>query len=122
MTAEEQLLARYFEAFNRHDLADVLECFHAQPLIIDSAGARYAGRDEVQRYYETSFALFPDARCDLRMLTGNDGHGVAESFFHGTRPRFGKVVEALGAEIAEIVDGKIKELRDYHRPMPAPGA
>ncbi|MGH8012528.1 MAG: YybH family protein, partial [Candidatus Binataceae bacterium] len=66
MTPEEELLARYFDAFNRHDLAGVLECFHAEPLIIDNAGARYAGREEVQRYYETSFALFPDARCDLR--------------------------------------------------------
>jgi ketosteroid isomerase-like protein len=118
MTPEEELLSRYFDAFNRHDLEGVLECFHSEPLIIDNGGARYKGLDEVRRYYETSFALFPDARCDLRMLTGNGGHGVAESLFHGTRPRFGKVVEALGAEIAEIVDGKIKELRDYHRPVP----
>ncbi|MBI3300784.1 MAG: hypothetical protein HYZ72_01710, partial [Deltaproteobacteria bacterium] len=51
-----------------------------------------------------------------------DGHGVAESFFHGTRPREGRVIEALGAEVVEIADGKIKELRDYHRPVPAKAA
>jgi hypothetical protein len=28
-------------------------------------------------------------------------------------------VEAIGAEILEIVDDKIKEIRDYHRPVPA---
>jgi len=122
MTPEEQLIQRYFDAFNRHDLEGVMSCFHSDPLIVDSQGRRFASRGEVQRYYETSFALFPDARCDLRMLTGHDGHGVAESFFHGTRPREGKVIEAIGAEVVEIVDGKIKELRDYHRPIPAKAA
>jgi hypothetical protein len=44
---------------------------------------------------------------------------MAESLFHGTRPREGRVIEAIGAEVLEIVDGKIKEIRDYHRPLPA---
>ena len=48
--------------------------------------------------------------------------GMAESRFHGTRPREGRVVEAIGAEVMEIVDGKIKEIRDYHRPVPAKAA
>jgi hypothetical protein len=26
-------------------------------------------------------------------------------------------VEAIGAEVMEIVDGKIKEIRDYHHPL-----
>jgi ketosteroid isomerase-like protein len=47
---------------------------------------------------------------------------MAESLFHGTRRREGKVVEAVGAEVMEIVDGKIKEIRDYHRPLPAKAA
>jgi len=122
MTFEEELIVRYFDAFNRHDLEGVMDCFHAHPTIVDGTGTRYEGREDVQRHYETSFALFPDGRCDLRMATGNGGHGVAESLFHGTRERFGKVVEALGAEVLEIVDGKIKELRDYHRPLPAKAA
>lgn len=65
------------------------------------------------------YILFSDGRCDLRTLTGNNGRGMAESFFHGTRPREGKVIEALGAEVVEIVDGRVKELRDYHRPVQA---
>ncbi len=122
MTKEEELIRRYFDTFNRHDIEGVMECFHETPLIIDGTGVRYEGRDEVRRHYETGFALFPDGRCDLRVCTGNDGHGVAESLFHGTRTRFDKVYEALGAEVLEIVDGKIKELRDYHRPLPAKAA
>lgn len=122
MTPEEQLIRRYFDAFNRHDLTGVMECFDAHPVIVDPSGKRFEGREEVQRHYETGFALFPDGRCELRMCTGNNGHGVAESMFRGTRPRFAKVVEALGAEVMEIVEGKIKEIRDYHQPSNAKAA
>jgi steroid delta-isomerase-like uncharacterized protein len=122
MTPEEQLIQRYFDAFNRHDIEGVMACFHDDPVIVDAEGRRCAGRGEVRRSYETSFALFPDGRCDLRSCTGNDGRGMAESLFRGTRPREGKVVEAIGAEVLEIRDGKIKEIRDYHRPVPANAA
>jgi steroid delta-isomerase-like uncharacterized protein len=122
MTPEEQLIQRYFDAFNRHDIEGVMACFHDNPAIVDAEGRRFAGREEVRRSYETSFALFPDGRCDLRSCTGNDGRGMAESLFHGTRPREGRVVEAIGAEVLDIVDGKIKEIRDYHRPVPAKAA
>ena len=114
MTPEEQLIQRYFDAFNHHDIDGVMACFHDDPVIVDAEGRRFAGREEVRRSYETSFALFPDGRCDLRSCTGNDGRGMAESLLRGTRPREGKVVEAIGAEVLEIVDGRIKEIRDYH--------
>ena len=58
--------------------------------------------------------MFPDGHCELRTCTGNTGRGVAESFFTGTRAGRGRV-EAIGAEVMEIVDGKIKEVRDYHK-------
>ena len=122
MTPEEDLIQRYFDAFNRHDIEGVMACFHDSPRIVDPEGKVFEGRAEVQRNYETAFALMPDCRCDLRSFTGNSGRAVAESFFHGTRPRFGKVIEGLGAEMMDIVDGKIKEIRDYHRPLGAKAA
>jgi hypothetical protein len=27
-------------------------------------------------------------------------------------------IEAIGAEVMDIVDGKIMEIRDYHQPVP----
>ncbi len=117
MTPEEELIHRYFEAFNRHDLEAVMACFHENPVTVGADERRFQGREEVRRQYETEFALMPDCRCDLRLCTGNSGRAVAESYFFGTRPRSGKVVEAIGAEVIEIVDGKIKEIRDYHRPL-----
>ena len=118
MTREEELIRRYFDAFNRHDIEGVMACFHELPVLVGATGKRCEGREEVRRSYETEFAIFPDGRCDLRLCAGNDGRGVAESLFHGTRAERGRV-EAIGAEVMEIVDGKIKEIRDYHQPMPA---
>jgi ketosteroid isomerase-like protein len=121
MTAEEQLIKRYFDAFNRHDLEGVVACFHDQAVLDGPSGNRRVGLAEVRRSYETEFALYPDAHCDLRVCTGNSGRGVAESYFTGTRAGHGKV-EAVGAEVMEIVDGKIKEIRDYHHTVAAKAA
>ncbi|HKF28524.1 MAG TPA: nuclear transport factor 2 family protein [Candidatus Binataceae bacterium] len=121
MTAEEELIERYFDAFNRHDIEAVVACFHPDAVLVGPNGKRLAGLAEVRRSFETEFAMFPDAHCELRLCTGNNGRGVAESVFTGTRSRRGRI-EAIGAEVMEIVDGKIKEIRDYHQPLPATAA
>jgi ketosteroid isomerase-like protein len=125
MTQEEQLIRRYFQTFNRHHIEGVMDCFHENPVLVDADGKRIEGRAEVRRCYEASFASFPDGRCKLRVCTGNDGRAVTESRFVGTRRHDGNRVEAIGAEVLEIVDGKIKEIRDYHQRVsaaPAAGA
>ncbi len=93
-----------FDAFNRHDL--VMECFHEEPVLVDAEGRRLEGREAVRRSYETPFALLPDGCCGLRSLVGYGGRGMAESL---------SLWRALGAEIVEFSNGKIKEIRDYHR-------
>jgi uncharacterized protein (TIGR02246 family) len=80
MTAEEALIQRYFDAFNRHDIEGVMACFDEDPVLIGANGKCCAGRTEVRRSYESEFATSPDGRCDLRLCTGNSGRGVAESF------------------------------------------
>jgi ketosteroid isomerase-like protein len=119
VTPEEQLIKRYFDAFNRHDIEGVMACFHDQAVLLGPNGKRLVGRAEVRRSYETEFALFPDAHCELRLCTGNSGKGVAESYFTGTRSGQTRI-EAVGAEVMEIQGGKIKEIRDYHHPISRP--
>ena len=40
MTPEEQLIQRYFDAFNRHDIEGVMACYHEEPVLVSSAGKR----------------------------------------------------------------------------------
>ena len=114
-TREEEIIRRYFEAFNNHDLEGVIACFHPQPVVVDSDGRRHEGVDAVRRLYRFQFSLAADGRCDLRSLVGNDGRGMAESLFHGTLARDGTVIKALGAEVFEFAEERIKEIRDHHR-------
>ena len=121
MTFEEGLIQRYFDALNKHDVEGVMACLHEHPMIVDVNGQRYQGRVEVRQYFEAGRALMPDGRYDVWTVTGYSGHGMAESLFRGTQLGTGRVVEALGAEILEIKDGRIKEIRDYHRPTGTKG-
>jgi hypothetical protein len=91
-----------------------MACFHAEAVLVGANGKKLAGRADVRLSHETEFALFPDAHCELRMCTGNSGRGVAESFFSGTRAGR-EEIEAIGAEVMEMVNGKSKEIRDYNQ-------
>jgi hypothetical protein len=114
-TREEDIIRRYFEAFNKHDLEGVIACFHPEPVVVDNEGRRHEGVDAVRRLYRFQFSLAADGRCDLRTLVGYDGRGMAESLFHGTLDRDGTVIKALGAEVFEFAIERIKEIRDHHR-------
>jgi SnoaL-like domain len=84
-------------------------------VVVDNEGRRHEGVDAVRRLYRFQFSLAADGRCDLQSLVGYDGRGMAESLFHGTLDRDGTVIKALGAEVFEFADERIKEIRDHHR-------
>lgn len=115
-SAEEELIHRYFDAFNRQDIEGVMACFHDEPHIINVEGARLDGREAVRRRYQEQFAMFPDGRCELKTALESKQCGMAESRFTGTHAKSGRKLTAFGAEIMEFAGGKIKAIRDYHRP------
>lgn len=114
--SERELIERYFDAFNRHDLDGVLGCFHPHAVIVGSDGSRYDGLEAVRALYVEQFAITPDGRCALRAVMADGDRGAAESSFRGTRARDGRVIEAVGLELFEFADGRIKEIHVYHRP------
>jgi uncharacterized protein (TIGR02246 family) len=115
-SSEEQVIQRYFAAFNSHDLDGVLACFHQDAIIVDSDGSRYDGLDAVRSLYAEQFAITPDGRCDLRSVAAADDTGEAESLFQGTRARDGRRIRAIGLERFTFLDGCIKEMDVRHRP------
>ena len=62
-------------------------------------------QEQTLRSYVESFN-----RHDIEAVTG-----MAETAFHGTHAKSGRIVSACGPEVVEFVENKIKELRDYHR-------
>ena len=78
----------------------------------------HEGREQVRRFYEKQFAVFPDARCNIKVIAGDETTGMAETDFQGTHAKTGKVVAACGPEVVECAGDKIRELRDYHRLTP----
>lgn len=112
-TREERCITAYFDAFNAHDVDGVLACFRGDVVLVGPDGTRVVGLDAARARYEQEFASMPDARCELVLATGHAGYGAAESVFRATVQ--GRVIEAVGAEVMEFVDGLISEIRDYHR-------
>jgi len=113
-TPEERCITAYFDAFNRHDLDGVLACFRDDVTLIDANDGKIVGLDAARALYSQEFEMMPDAHCDLVVGNGHAGYGVAESVFRGTTLD-GRVIEAVGAEVMEFVDGRISVIRDYHR-------
>jgi len=42
-TREEEIIRRYYEAFNNHNLEGVIACFHPEPVVVDSDRRRHEG-------------------------------------------------------------------------------
>lgn len=119
-SVEEELIQRYFDAFNRHDLDGVMACFHEHPRFIDMQGVRHEGRAAIQRYYEDILAIAPDGRCTIRSILGQAGIGMVEALFSGTDRRTGRSIRAIGTEVIEFADGKVTGVRDYRRLTDSP--
>ena len=113
MSEEADVVRRYFDAFNNQDLDAVLASFTDDAEIVSASGIRIHG-NAIRERYVFMFETYPDGFCDLTMACGSDGSAAAESTFTGTPVGQSEPVEAKGAELLTIRDGKIRELRDYH--------
>ena len=114
MSHETDLIERYFDAFNRHDLEGVMACFDDKAVIVASHGRRIEGAEAIRGYYASTFATFHDAKCTITSLVGNEGTGAVESMFTGTREGAEHAMQLMGVEVLEFRHDKITELRDYH--------
>jgi ketosteroid isomerase-like protein len=114
MSRASDLIERYFDAFNSHDLEGVMACYNDNAVIVASSGRRIEGAEAIRAYYASTFATFRNAKCTITSLVGNDGTGAVESMFTGTRDGTEHETRLMGVEIIELRDDKITELRDYH--------
>ena len=118
-----ELLARFADAWNRHDLDGLMammtdDCVFEASAGPQVSGQRSEGREAVRAAYAAVFVAFPDAHwADPRHLVfGN--RGVSEWTFTGTQ-RDGKRVEVTGCDLFTLRDGRIAIKNSYRKNRPA---
>lgn len=116
------LLDRFADAWNRHDLDAIMSMMTDDAVFEASAGndvdgERWEGPAAVRAAFAAVFEQFPDSRwSDPRHFVAGD-RGVSEWTFTGTRPD-GKRVEVHGCDLFTFRDGKIALKNSYRKNRP----
>jgi steroid delta-isomerase-like uncharacterized protein len=106
-----ELLKRFLDAFNRHDLDDIMEyfaddCVFYMPRGAGPRGDRFTGKAAVRAGLAKRFEGIPDVHY------GDDRHwacgdfAVSEWTLTGTSVA-GKILNVRGVDLLEFADGKI---------------
>lgn len=117
-----ELIERYNEAWNRHDL-DVICALHAPGMVFENhtAGER-AEADAVRDHIAGIFASYPDLSFTTRSLMCGDDFAVCE--WTATATRGGRLLEWDGVDVFPLRDGLIARKDVYsasHRPREPEG-
>jgi len=117
-----QLLDRFADAWNRHDLDALMsmmtdDCVFEASAGPDVNGQRSEGPTAVRAAYAAVFETFPDAHWGeaRHFVAGN--RGVSEWTFTGTR-QDGQHVEVNGCDLFTIRDGRIAIKNSYRKNRP----
>jgi steroid delta-isomerase-like uncharacterized protein len=114
------LLAKWIEAFNRHDVDVVASYYHDDAVNWQVADEPVAGKAQIRAMLAAFFAAFPDSYARVENLMG-DGEWAAwewvggGTFLHdlGRLKATGKAYEFRGCGFFRVVGGKIKLQRGY---------
>ena len=117
-----ELLQRFADAWNRHDLDALMSMMTDDGVFDASAGAevhgqRSEGQEAVRAAYAAVFETFPDAHWANARHFVADNRGVSEWTFTGTRAD-GKRVEVTGCDLFTFRDGKIAIKNSYRKNRP----
>ena len=117
-----ELLDRFADAWNRHDLDAIVsmmtgDCVFQPSAGPDVDGQRHEGAQAVRAACAAVFEAFPDARWNHpRHFIAGD-RGVSEWTFTGTN-REGRRVEVNGCDLFTFRDGKIAIKNSYRKNRP----
>jgi steroid delta-isomerase-like uncharacterized protein len=119
------LLKAFLDAFNRHDLDDIMrffadDCVFYMPRGTGPRGDRYVGKAEVRAGLAKRFEGIPDVHY------GEDSHWVGENFgvsewtLTGTSAS-GQPIRVRGADLLEFKNGKITRKDSFWKITGTPG-
>ena len=117
-----ELLDRFADAWNRHDLDALMsmmtdDCVFQASAGPDVDGQRSEGKHAVRAAFAAVFDAFPDAQWagPRHVVAGN--RAVSEWTFTGTN-KDGKYVEVTGCDLLTLRDGKIAIKNSYRKNRP----
>jgi reactive intermediate/imine deaminase len=114
------LLDRFADAYNRHDVDDIMslmtdDCVFVSYFGPDACGQRFSGTEQVRKRIIAGLQDFPDARWEkVRHFVGGD-RGVTEWTFRGTRRGTTEVVERQGCDVFSFRGDKIHVKDTYQK-------
>jgi len=117
-----QMLQDFADAWNRHDVDDLMS-FMTEDCVFESSagpdvfGTRYAGPEAVRVGFAQVWATFPDAHWGNARHFVNGDRGVSEWTFTGTQ-QDGTHVEVHGCDLFIFRDGKIARKDSYRKNRP----
>jgi hypothetical protein len=119
----EQLLERFADAWNRHDVDALMSMMTEDGVFHASAGGsvdgeRHEGRRAVRAAYEAVFAQYPDAHWGGARHFVRGDRGVSEWTFTGTT-RDGVRVEVDGCDLFTFSNGRIAVKNSFRKNRPS---
>jgi limonene-1,2-epoxide hydrolase len=110
-TADEAVVRRFCEAFERRDVDELLDFFTDDAIYHNIPVAPAQGKDAIRSTLEMFVPGSPEVRFDLKHIASAGSVVFTERVDHMT---FGGNTVALPvAGVFEVVDGKIAAWRDY---------
>jgi steroid delta-isomerase-like uncharacterized protein len=117
-----QLLERFLDAFNRHDLDSIMDyfaedCVFYMPRGSAPRGDRYCGKEAVRAGLAKRFEGIPNVHygADRHWVCGD--FGVSEWTLTGTSVS-GQTIEVRGVDLLEFVEGKITRKDSFWKIVP----
>ncbi len=110
-------LKRLLEAFNRHDLDEIMG-FFAEDATLEMPrgpnpwGQRFVGKAEVRKGLESRFVSVPDVHYDEDRHWVCDDRGVSEWLLTGTTTS-GSRLAVRGCDLFEFRDGRLVRKDSY---------
>lgn len=113
----EETLKSLLDAFNRHDLDEIMDFFTDHPVLemprgSDPWGTRAAGRVEVRALLATRFKGIPDVHYSEDRHVACGDRGFSEWLLTGTALD-GKKIRVRGCDLFEFEEGRIAKKNSF---------
>ncbi len=113
---DEELIVRFNEAFNRHDVGAMMALMSADCVFENTfpppAGERFAGQVAVRAFWQEFFRQSPHARIEVEELFAC-GERAAQRWEYSWVDYEGKAGSVRGVDVFHVRDGKITAKLSY---------